>query len=129
MTRFLLSILIVSYSFCAPMIHWRGDYRKALHDAKKSGRTFLVLLVRSNCKDCSDLVQRIGENKELARRIEERSIAVIVTVDSRARYPIELYYTNEYPSLFLVDPSTETFLRPPCMGRGCLGDLATWYGF
>ena len=44
-------------------------------------------------------------------------VPVIVTYEGALSYPIEMYYTTIFPTLFFVDSSKETFLKEPLYGE------------
>jgi len=44
----------------------------------------------------------------------------MVTYEGRTSYPIEMYYTTTFPSLFFVDTKNETFMRKPMYGEQIL---------
>ena len=49
--------------------------------------------------------------------INNTMVPVIVTYEGALSYPIEMYYTTEFPALFFVDSRRETFLREPLYGE------------
>jgi len=73
----------------------------------------LVLVVKPHCPACKRFMARLMHDPALIRRISQKYISVIVTDDAYRNYPNELYYTLEYPTLFLVDPSDEHFITDP----------------
>jgi len=46
-----------------------------------------------------------------------KTIPVIVTYEGGENYPIEMYYTTTFPTLFFVDSQKELFLREPLYGE------------
>ena len=50
--------------------------------------------------------------------INKKMIAVIVTYEGQLSYPVEMYYTTVFPTLFLVDTKTEMFMSEPLYGEG-----------
>jgi len=55
-------------------------------------------------------------NHEYVDTINQKMIAVIVTYEGCISYPVEMYYTTVFPTLFLVDTKTETFMIEPLYG-------------
>ncbi len=49
--------------------------------------------------------------------INSKMVPVIVTYDGALSYPIEMYYTTIFPTLFFVDSGKETFLRESLYGE------------
>jgi len=39
--------------------------------------------------------------------------AVIVNIDNRHSFPIEMYWSDEYPTLFFVNSQNEVFIHKP----------------
>ena len=54
--------------------------------------------------------------------LDSHFISVIVTYESRETYPIEMYYTTVFPTLFFVDSSRELFLSKPLYGKEIQAD-------
>jgi len=107
--------LAVAVSLSAEPIHWRGDYDGALQEARTQGRALVVLLVRRHCLSCGKVAMRLGRDAALVRLLNEKSVPVIVTKENED-YPVEMLYTDTYPTLFLLTPS-ETFLTEPMRGE------------
>ncbi|ADV46806.1 thioredoxin family protein [Nitratifractor salsuginis] len=116
--RFLFLLLTVVPLWAR--ISWMGDYAAAHRLALRQHKDLLVVLVKRGCRECGELIRRIGVDEPLRQSIEKRYIPVIITADSGARYPIELYYTTRFPTIFFVDAAKETFLAPSCYGMGCI---------
>jgi hypothetical protein len=104
-------------------ISWLGDYDAAHRLALRQHKNLLVILVKSECKTCRELIRRIGSDPKLQQKIAAQYIPVILTAGPGATYPIELYYCTHFPTLFLVNAETEVFLSPPCFGTGCLKNI------
>jgi hypothetical protein len=111
-----LTILLFTLSLAgAGHIGWYGDYDRALEMAQKSGRPMLVVLVKRSCAPCGRLVASLADHEALSRLIDEKTVPVLVTQEN-GDYPIELLYTLEYPTLFLLSPE-ENFLMAPMRGE------------
>ena len=114
MRAVLLSGFFVFWLAAGPMIHWRGDYDRALAESRQSGRPMLVVLVRRHSFRCAEQLRRLGEDAALVRLLNRSFVPVIVTEENGA-YPVELLYSTVYPTIFLLSPR-ETFLMPPLPG-------------
>jgi hypothetical protein len=44
-------------------------------------------------------------------------VPVIVRYEGRLSYPIEMYYTTVFPTLFFVDSQREVFIHKPLYGK------------
>lgn len=120
--RPVLFFVIVCAILTAGPISWRGEYASARTEARKNHKNLLILLVRSP-QNARKLLSRIHSDARLSREISHSFVSVLIVVDSRSRYPIELYYTIRFPALFLVDPTTEIPFSPPCVGNALIGCL------
>jgi hypothetical protein len=114
-TVFLL--LFPLFVYATNYVHWQGDYNKALQQAHQEHKPLLVLVVKDDTPLCNKIIQTTFMNQPYIDRINSEMIAVIVTYDGRLSYPIELYYTTHFPTLFWVDSANETFLYPPLYER------------
>jgi len=98
---------------CAEFVHWHGDYAKALDLARKENKPLLVLVTRTHDTNTSAIVKHSFANSTYVHTINEKTVPVIVYVDKYTSYPIEMYYTTLFPTLFLVDSRQERFLYLP----------------
>jgi len=121
--RSVLSLLFCLLTVTAgEFVHWRGDYEAARREAVEEGKRLLLLLADTP-DNGRKLLAAIGKDPELIRRITNGYVAVIVIADARANYPIELYYTTRFPTIFLVDAKGEIPLNAPCVGKESLACL------
>jgi hypothetical protein len=90
------------FTFClqADYIRWFYDYEKAHQVARKENKELMVLLVEKIDKP---LMLSTFMNQAYIKTINERYIGVIIKKDEGESYPIELLYTMQYPSLFILD--------------------------
>jgi hypothetical protein len=115
------SVVVWMLGFCwvwAGHIGWYGSFDKALQKARSCAKPMLVVLVRRDCPPCGELVAALAADGLMARLIDEKTVPVLVTKEYE-NYPIELLYTLEYPTIFLLSPE-ETFLMVPMQGSADL---------
>ena len=98
-------------------LHWKSSYNNALIQAQKEKKSLLVLVVKEGEKRCGEVIAKSLMNQPYIEAINEQMIAVMVTYEGRLSYPIELYYTTIFPTLFFVDAHKETFLGEPLYGE------------
>jgi thioredoxin-related protein len=110
--RIISLLLLISFAH-ANHIRWQGDYKKALKEARDTHKDLMVLLIKNNCLECKKIVQNIFTNRPYIETLNKNFVSVIVNIDNRSSYPIEMYYSNDYPSLFFVNNEDETFIPPP----------------
>ena len=99
----------------ADTIRWMGSFDAALKESQKTGKPMLVLLVTRDCSPCRDVVVELSRANDVAELVNAKTVPVIVTKENED-YPIELLYTLEFPTLFLLSPE-ETFLMEPVRGE------------
>ena len=113
----LLLMLFMILELPALSIHWQGNYHQALTQAKDLNQSLLVLVVKAGEKRCGEIIAKSLMNQPYIEAINEQMIAVMVTYEGWQSYPIELYYTTVFPTLFFVDSHKETFLGEPLYGE------------
>ena len=101
----------------ANFVNWLGDYDLAHQKALKEHKPMLVLVVKKNDPLSSHIIKNSFMNQDYVDKINSKMVPVIVTHEGVLSYPIEMYYTTEFPALFFVDSSRETFLKAPLYGR------------
>jgi len=105
--------LLVSANF----VNWLGNYNLAHQKALKEHKSLLVLVVKKNDPLSSQIIKNSFMNKKYVDVINHNMVSVIVTYEGALTYPVEMYYTTVFPTLFFVDSSRETFLREPLYGE------------
>jgi len=116
MRKLLAGLIILTVSNFANSVAWLGSYDKALSKAKKEHKALLILLLKRG-NNSKKVVAKYFTNKEYIDRIKQRSVAVILYFDDKTSYPIELLYTREFPTLFLLNSKTETFIKKPLYAK------------
>ena len=110
-------LLILPLLASADHVHWLGDYNTALQKAHQKHKPLWVLVVKKDSPHTGKIIKNIFMNQEYVEYINENMIPVIVTYEGRLSYPIEMYYTTIFPTLFFVDSQRELFLREPLYGE------------
>jgi len=100
----------------ANFVNWLGNYDVAHQKALKEHKPLLVLVVRKNDPLSSQIIKNSFMDQDYVDDINSKMVPVIVTYEGVLSYPIEMYYTTVFPTLFFVDSSKETFLREPLYG-------------
>jgi len=98
-------------------VNWLGNYDVAHQKALKEHKPLLVLVVRKNDPLSSQIIKNSFMDQDYVDDINSKMVPVIVTYEGVLSYPIEMYYTTVFPTLFFVDSSKETFLREPLYGE------------
>jgi len=101
----------------AEHVHWLGDYNRALQIAHQTDKPLLVLVVQKNASLSSKIIKNVFMDQKYVAQINEKMVPVIVTYEGVLFYPVEMYYTTVFPTLFFVDSQRELFLREPLYGE------------
>lgn len=113
MIKFLFTLCLLTISMNADHIHWMGNYDKALQKAQKEHKSLMVLLVKKECPSCNDVIRDAFMGQGYIKYLNQKFVSVIVTYEGRENYPIEMFYSTSFPTLFFVNSQTETFLSEP----------------
>ena len=113
MRKILFALWLITITINADHIHWLGNYDKALQKAQKVHKPLMVLLVKKECPSCNDVIKDFFMGQEYVKYLNQKFVSVIVTYEGRESYPIEMFYSTSFPTLFFVSSQTETFLAKP----------------
>ena len=115
--KFILLWLLFPLFVYANHVQWLGDYDTALQLAHKEHKPLLVLVVKHKDPLSNKIIKDHFMNHAYVDVINQKMVPVIVTYEGRSSYPIEMYYTRIFPTLFFVDTKTETFIGEPLYGE------------
>jgi len=116
MSKLFAGLIVFTIINFANSVAWLGSYDKALSRAKKEHKSLLILLVKRG-DNSKYVVAKYFTKKKYVELINQRSVAVILYFDGKTSYPIELLYTREFPTLFLLNSQTETFIKKPLYSK------------
>jgi len=105
--------LIVSANF----VHWEGDYDIAHQKVLNEHKPLLVLVIKKDSTNSENIIKNVFMNQPYVKRINQEMVAVIVMYEGSKSYPVEMYYTTVFPTLFFVDSGRELFLVKPVYGN------------
>ena len=100
----------------ANFVNWLGDYDLAYQKALNEHKPLLVLVVKKNDSLSSQIIKNTFMDQDYVNRIKSKMVPVIVRYEGDLSYPIEMYYTTVFPTLFFVDSSREVSLAEPLYG-------------
>jgi len=106
-------LLLLLSSLDASHVRWLNDFDKAHQLALKEGKNLMVLLIETS--ESQEILKSSFMNQDYIEVINKNFISVLIIKDQKSSYPIEMLYTLEYPSLFILD-SKELFLCEPIRG-------------
>ena len=123
MLKQLILLWLLTLFTYANHVHWLGDYDKELQRAHQEHKPLLVFVVRHKDPFSHSIIKKYFMNHAYVDSINQKMIAVIVTYDGSVSYPIEMYYTTVFPTLFWVDTRSETFMKEPLYGSEIKSDM------
>lgn len=115
--KFILFWLLFPFVLFANHVQWLGDYDSALQKAHQENKPLLVMVVKHKDPLTNKIIKDHFMNHAYVDVINQKMVPVIVTYEGRVSYPIEMYYTRVFPTLFFVDTKTETFIGEPLYGE------------
>ena len=101
----------------ANFVSWLGNYDKAHQKALQEKKPLLILVVKKDSTLSSKIIHSVFMNKTYVDIINQKMVPVIVTYEGTLSYPIEMYYTTIFPTLFFVDSSREVSLTETLYGE------------
>ncbi len=117
MIKIVLILLLIFLNLQADHIRWLGSYDKALEIAHDEIKPLMVFLVKKECSTCNNILMDTLMNQIYIKQLNETFIPVIVTYEGSESYPVEMYYSTKFPTLFFVNSFSETFLTKPLYGK------------
>ncbi len=105
-------IFITSSLLLHASIVWYSDFYKAYSQALKSKKYMLVYLTDKKSQVKRDLFYKIFYAKNTISFVKQHFESVYLVKEINRSYPIELLYTNHFPTLFILDES-EQFVCDP----------------
>jgi len=111
MRKVVIFILLFNALF-AGHIYWLGDYDKALAKSKLENKPLLLLVVNKD-RNSTYVLKNIFSKKSIVKMVNNKTIPVIVLFESKNSYPIEMFYTTIFPTLFLINSKDERLICKP----------------
>jgi len=116
MKTILISLILLTTTLFSSSIKWYGDYTKALLSAKKQNKNIMLFLQESDCSECKKMLKTTLYNQEYIKNINDSYVSIIVQRENKISFPIELFYTLTYPTVFFINTEDESFLTNPIYG-------------
>ncbi len=116
MKKVALFLLLLSGFIIAENLHWMGNYKRALQKAKIVEKPLLILLVNRD-KNSTAILKTCFSKDSVIKEVNSKTVPVIVLFEGKNSYPIEMYYTTVFPTIFVVNPKDESLLHKPLYGK------------
>ena len=94
-------------------ISWYSSYDKALEIAQKEKKNMMLFIASSKDKNSNEILRKHFQNQDYINYLNTNFISVLITVEHKTSYPIELFYTTNFPSIFFASHKDESFLTHP----------------
>jgi thiol:disulfide interchange protein len=111
-----LVILGTVYNMQASHIKWYSNYEKALQVAKKENKPIMLVLRKKDCSECKKIFAVTFRDQEYIDKLNDNYISIVATHEDKNSYPIELFYTLDFPAVFFVNSKDESFISKPIFG-------------
>ena len=112
----LILILLLSNLFSNNIsnnISWYHAYDKALEIAQKEKKNMMLFIASSKTNNSNEILKQYFLNQDYVEYINKNFISVLITIEHKTSYPIELFYTTSFPSIFFASYKDESFLTHP----------------
>ena len=94
-------------------ISWHGSYDKALEIVHKEKKNMMLFISSSKDSNSNEILRKYFMNQKYIDYLNKNFINVLISVEHKTSYPIELFYTTSFPSIFFVAYKDESFLTHP----------------
>lgn len=94
-------------------ISWYHSYDKALEVAQKEKKNLMLFIASTKDNSSNEILKKYFQNQNYIEYLNTNFINVLITVEHKTSYPIELFYTTTFPSIFFASYKDESFLTHP----------------
>lgn len=109
----ILALLLATVLLFGDHIAFRGEFDKALFEAKKEQKDLFFVLLKGDAKE---LFVDLLSDSDVVEAVNRRFIGVVAHFESAHSYPIEMFYTQSFPAIFLISHKDESLLAKPLSG-------------
>jgi thioredoxin-related protein len=113
MYKIILLLILLLSNLSSNNISWYSSYDKALEIAQKEKKNMMLFIASSKDKNSNKILRKYFQNQDYINYLNTNFINVLITVEYKTSYPIELFYTRSFPSIFFVAYKDESFLTHP----------------
>lgn len=112
MLKKLLFISLFISTLYSQNISWHFNYDKALIQAHEENKNLFVLLVNDN-QESKKLIAALYKEESIIKSLHKEYLSILINVNYKTTYPIELYYTTQFPTMFIANAKLELMLSDP----------------
>ncbi|MBY0541583.1 MAG: DUF255 domain-containing protein, partial [Campylobacterales bacterium] len=113
MYKILLILILLLSNLFSNNISWYHSYDKALITAQKEKKNLMLFIASSKNNNSNEILKQYFLNQDYIEDINKKFISVLITIEHKTSYPIELFYTTNFPSIFFVSYEDESYLTHP----------------
>jgi hypothetical protein len=113
MLKIILLLILLLNTLFSNTISWHANYEHALQKAHQEKKNILLFIASSQTKDSNEILKTYFLNQAYIEYLNTTFINVLVTVEHQTSYPIELFYTTTFPTIFFVSYKDESVLTHP----------------
>lgn len=73
----------------------------------------MLFISSSKDNNSNEILKKYFMNQEYIDYLNKNFINVLISVEHKSSYPIELFYTTSFPSIFFASYKDESFLTHP----------------
>ena len=113
MYKIILILILLLSNLFSNNISWYSSYDKALEIAQKEKKNMILFIASSKDKNSNKIIRKYFQNQDYINYLNTNFINVLITVEYKTSYPIELFYTTSFPSIFFASYKNESYLTHP----------------
>ena len=113
MYKILLILILLLSNLFSNNISLYHSYDKALELAQKEKKNMMLFIASSKTNNSNEILKQYFLNQDYVEYINKNFISVLITVEHKTSYPIELFYTTSFPSIFFASYKDESYLTHP----------------
>ncbi|MBP7742390.1 MAG: DUF255 domain-containing protein [Aliarcobacter sp.] len=113
MYKILLILILLLTNLFSNNISWYSSYDKALIAAQKEKKNLMLFIASTKDNNSNIILKNYFIDQDYIEYLNENFINVLITVEYKTSYPIELFYTTSFPSIFFASYKDESYLTHP----------------
>lgn len=121
--KIFLVLFLMAAALFSEQIRWHNDFDKALFKAKEEKKEIMLLVLKKECAECKKVFVEVFNDKEVQEKVNRKYIAVVAFFEHENSYPVELFYTQSFPTIFFVSSRDESYLQKPLRGYFTKDDI------
>lgn len=113
MFKIILILILLLSNLFSNNISWYHSYEKALITAQKEKKNLMLFIASTKSYNSNEILKQYFLNQNYVEYINKNFISVLITIEHKTSYPIELFYTTSFPSIFFASHKDESYLTHP----------------